>query len=178
MADRTTTAVRHWNRRTDREAKPHAGFRKPIRPSDLAGLVLGLARNLSPEEMAAQVAVLRRAVATLGDASLDAFMVDRVGTMLESRSYGEKMKLGGAKTMDEMVDRFQQGLDELVRRGAQEGRATMLRRQVARKFGEGTADRVSEMFEALSGPEGVDRVTDALLECGTGDEFVERVRTA
>lgn len=70
--------------------------------------------------------------------------------------------------MDEMVDRFRQGLDELV----------MLRRQVARKFGEGTADRVSEMFEALSGPEGVDRVTDALLECGTGDEFVERVRTA
>ena len=145
---------------------------------DLAGLVLGLARNLSPEEMAAQVAVLRRAVATRGDASLDAFMVERVGTMLELRSYGEKMKLGGAKTMDEMVDRFQQGLDELVRRGAREGRATMLRRQVARKFGEGTADRVSEMFEALSVPEGVDRVTDALLECGTGDEFVERVRTA
>ena len=30
----------------------------------------------------------------------------------------------------------------------------------------------------LPGPEDIDRVTDALIECGTSEEFIERVRTA
>ena len=34
------------------------------------------------------------------------------------------------------------------------------------------------MTEGLPGPEGIDRLTDALFECGTGEEFIERVRAA
>lgn len=92
--------------------------------------------------------------------------------------------------MDEVVDRFQQGLNELVRKGAREGRregrrdgrrqgrAMVLRRQIARRFGEETAGQVSEVLEGLPGSDAIDRVTDALFECGTGEEFIERVRTA
>ena len=88
--------------------------------------------------------------------------------------------------MDEVVDRFQQGLNELVRKGAREGRrdgrrqgrAMVLRRQIARRFGEETAGKVSEVLEGLPGSDAIDRVTDALFECGTGEEFIERVRTA
>ena len=80
--------------------------------------------------------------------------------------------------MDETVDRFQQGLQELFERGAREGRATVLRRQIARRFGEDTAGRVSEVIEGLPGPDALDRVIDALFECGTGEEFVERLRMA
>ena len=157
---------------------------------DITALVLGLARNLSPEDMAAQVAALRLRVAERGDARLDAFMADRVRTMLESRDYTVELKLGGARTMDEMVDRFQRGLEELVQRGARQGRqqgrrqgllqgqAMLLRRQIARKFGEETAGQVAEMLKGLPGGDGIDKVTDALFECGTGDEFIERVRTA
>lgn len=54
----------------------------------------------------------------------------------------------------------------------------VLRRQIVRRFGEDTAGRVSDVLAGLPGPEGVDRVTDALFECGTGEEFIERVRTA
>ena len=79
-------------------------------------------------------------------------------------------------------DRFQQGLQELFERGAREGRregrATVLRRQIARRFGEETAGRVSEVLTGLRGPDALDRVIDALFECGTGEEFVERLRTA
>ena len=74
--------------------------------------------------------------------------------------------------MAEMVDRLQQGLDELV----QKGEARVLRRQATRRFGEGTAEQLSELLGELSSPEGIDRVTDALLECATGEEFIERVR--
>ena len=149
---------------------------------DMTALVLGLARSLSLEEMAAQVATLRLRVAERGDASLDAFMVERMDTMLRLRDYPEELKLGGAKTMTEMVERFHRSLDELVQRGARQGRRQgqkmVLRQQIARRFGEETAGQVSDVLEELPGPEGIDRVTDALIECGTGEEFIERVRTA
>ena len=141
---------------------------------DTTALVLGLARSLSFEEMAAQVAALRLRVVERGDASLDAFMVERMGTMLRLRNYPEELKLGGAKTMTEMAERFHRSLDELVQRGARQS----LQRLIARRFGEETAGQVSEVLEGLPGPEDIDRVTDAVIECGTGEEFIERVRTA
>ena len=155
---------------------------------DLTALVLGLARNLSPEDMAAQLSALWRAVETNGDPGLDGFMVQTLATRLELRNYPERLMKGGAKTMAEVVDRFQQGMDELVQRGVrlgieqgaqqgrQQGQALVLRRQIERKFGEETAGRVSGLLGKLTSPEGIDRVTDGLLECATGEEFIERVR--
>ena len=158
--------------------------------NDVTALVLGLARSLSPVEMAAQVTALRLMVEAHGDPNLDAFMGERMDTMLELRDYPEELQLGGAKTMTEMVERFHRGLDELVQRGARQGRqqgrrqgrrqgqAMVLRRQIARRFGEDTARQVSDVIKELPSGEGIDRVTDALFECGTGEEFIERVRTA
>ena len=149
---------------------------------DLAALLLGLARNLPPEEMAAQAAALRLKLAELGNPRLDAVLAEKVRTMLGLRGYTGILKLEGAETMEETVDRFQQGLQDLVQRGAREGRREgqkiVLRRQVARRFGEETAGRVSEVLEGLPGTDAIDMVTDALFECGTGEEFVERLRTA
>ena len=62
-------------------------------------------------------------------------MVERLETLLELRDYTEALELGGAKTMDELTERFQRGLEELVQRG----RTQVPRRQIARKFGEETA---------------------------------------
>lgn len=129
--------------------KKEEGFAQPR--NDITTLVLGLARNLSPEEMAMQVAALRRRVAERGDARLGAFLADRVMTMLELRGYTQKLQLGGATTMNELDDRFQRGLDELVQRGARQGRqqgqVMVLRRQITRRFGEETAGQVSEVLE-------------------------------
>ena len=88
--------------------------------------------------------------------------------------------------MAEMVDRFQRSLDELVQKGlrqgiqqgARQGQALVLRRQAARKFGEETAGQLSKLLDELTGLDSIDRVTDALLECVTGEEFIERVRMA
>ena len=78
--------------------------------------------------------------------------------------------------MAEMVDRFQRSLDELVQKGARQGQALVLRRLIARKFGDDTAGQLSRLLDELTGMDSIDRVTDALLECGTGEEFIERVR--
>ena len=92
--------------------------------------------------------------------------------------------------MAEIADRFQQSLDELVqeagrrgiRRGARYGRQVgqvlLLRRQIARKFGDDTAGQLYGLLHDLTSLDNIDRVTDALIECGTGEEFIERVRTA
>ena len=73
-------------------------------------------------------------------------------------------------------------MEELVQKGArqgrQEGQVLVLRRQIARKFGDDTAGQLSELLDGLTGLERIDRVTDALLECGTGEEFIERMQMA
>ncbi len=159
---------------------------------DLTALVLGLARNLSPEEMAVQLSSLWRTIERHGDPGLAGLMGQSVDTMLELRDYPTRLMRAGAKTMAEEVDRFRQGMDELVQRGVrqgilqgaqqgrqqgrQQGQALLLRRQIERKFGEETATRATGLLGKLTSPEGIDRVTDALFECASGDEFIERVR--
>ena len=141
---------------------------------DITALVLGLARNLSPEEMAVQLSALWRTIERHEDPGLAGLMVRAVDTRLELRDYPARLTKGGAKTMAEVVDRFQQGMDELVQRG----RAQVLRRQVRRRFGEETAGKLSKLLDGLPDPDGIDRVTDALIESSTGEEFIERVRMA
>ena len=57
-----------------------------------------------------------------------------------------------------------------------QGEAGLLRWQIAHRFGEDTAERLANQLDRLCGPEGIAKVTDALFECATGDEFIERVR--
>ena len=103
------------------------------------------------------------------DPDLAGLMGQSVDTVLD---YPARLLKGGAKTMAEVVDRFRQGMDELV----QKGEARVLRRQVTHRFGEETAGRLSRLLDGPPAPEDIDKVTDALVECTTGDEFIERVR--
>ena len=98
--------------------------------------------------------------------------------MLELGGYTEGLTQLREKTMAELVDRFQRSLDELVQEGRHEGQVLLLRRQIARKFGDDTAGQLSELLDDLTGIDNIDRVTDALLECGTGEEFIDQVRMA
>ena len=94
------------------------------------------------------------------------------------RDYPEELKPGGAETITELVDRVHRSLDDLVEEGMRQGRTQILRQLTARRFGEKTAGRFSMLLEELTDSQGIDRVTDALIECGTGEEFIERIRTA
>ena len=74
------------------------------------------------------------------------------------------------------MGRFERSVDELFDRGAREGARRVLGQLATRRFGEETAGRLAGLLAELSEPEDIDRVSDALLECGTGEEFIERVR--
>ncbi len=145
---------------------------------DLAALVLGLARDLSAEDMAAQLSALRTAVEEYGDADLDAFLFEMMYTMLELRNYPEGLTQLRERTMAEMVDRYQRSLDKLVQKGARQGLVLVLRRIIAKKFGDDTAGQLSALLDDVSGSEDIDRVTDALIECATEQEFIERMQIA
>ena len=62
-----------------------------------------------------------------------------------------------------------------VERGRAETDARLLGRQAALKFGTDTAERLSDLLEGLTASEDLDRVSDWIIECATGDELLSRV---
>ena len=60
--------------------------------------------------------------------------------------------------------------------GRAEGRAEVMRRQAARKFDAMTANRLAEELERVHDPERVVEVGEWLIECGSGEELLDRVK--
>ncbi len=85
---------------------------------------------------------------------------------------------------------LQKGLEQGLEKGREEGRQRgreegleaglererrLMHRQVGRRFGAVTADRILPVLEGISDPEGIALVADAVIECRTAEEFIERV---
>ena len=71
-----------------------------------------------------------------------------------------------------------QGIEQGVAQGIERGRAEegmRLGRQVMLKFDAQTAERLSVLLEGMTVREDLDRVSDWIIECGTGEEFLTRV---
>ena len=67
-----------------------------------------------------------------------------------------------------------QGIEQGIERGrAEEG--MRLGRQVMLKFGAQTVEHLSGLLADLTAREDLDRVSDWIIECGTGEEFLTRV---
>ena len=49
-------------------------------------------------------------------------------------------------------------------------------RQVTRRFGPGTAEQLGTILDHISDPEDIAPIADAVIECETAEEFLERVR--
>ena len=144
-------------------------------PSDLPSMALGLARDGTPEEMRPHLRALRSATEACRDEGFDRFMAGCVRAMLVSRGFsGEQLE--EAMNMGKVMTAFERGLEEMVSRGRVEGRALMLRQMAARKFGSETADELSRLLARLPNPERFDQVASAILECGSSEEFIARVR--
>jgi len=138
-------------------------------------MALGLARERTLEEMRPQLGALRRATEACSDEDFDQFMGGCVRAMLVSRGFSAE-QLEEAMTMGSVMTAFERGMEELVSRGRVEGQARMLRQMAARKFGSETAEELSHLLARLSDPEHFDQAARAILECGSSEEFVARVR--
>ena len=72
---------------------------------------------------------------------------------------------------------IQQGVQQGLRQGVHQGQADLLRRQAERRFDAETAQRLSALLEGADADRLID-VGDWIVECGSGDELLERVRQA
>ncbi len=70
-----------------------------------------------------------------------------------------------------------QGLQQGVRQGVHQGQVDLLRRQAERRFDAETARRLSALLEDADADRLID-VGDWIVECGSGNELLERLRQA
>ena len=65
-----------------------------------------------------------------------------------------------------------EGREQGIRQGREQGQVTILRQQTDRKFGPKTAERVSRLLAGTTDPAHFIRVSAAILECDTAEEFL------
>ena len=82
--------------------------------------------------------------------------------------------------MEAVATTFRRSLEEIrlegIERGIERGRLSVLRELAARKFGSATAEELVRAIGDAPDPTRVARATEALLDCDTADDFVNRVR--
>ena len=71
---------------------------------------------------------------------------------------------------------LQKGIEKGIAEGIEMERQLM-HRQVSRRFGPGTAERLLPMLERITEPEAIVAVADAVVECENAEEFLRRVKT-
>ena len=70
---------------------------------------------------------------------------------------------------------LQKGIEKGLEKGIERERE-LVHRQVTRRFGPGTAERLLPVLERISEQEDIARVADAVVECESAEEFLRRVR--
>ena len=74
---------------------------------------------------------------------------------------------------------LERGLREGLKQGIERGRAeerTLLCHMAARKFGAETAEALSRLLDGVTDPDRLTEVGDWIIECGTGEDLLERAR--
>ena len=171
--------------RHDNAAALLAALENPS-PSRLAGQVAALHRRLRARELAplrevmllwAQQAAKRRIDLNLGirdmeemdrlheSGDLEAFFAARV------RAWQDEYRAEGR------AQGIEQGIKQGIERGIEQGIATerdLLRRQAARKFGAGTAERLAGLLAPIGDTRRLAEVGDWIIDCTTGDDLIAR----
>ena len=185
------TRLRYLFRDSAPEAYKVVTRRPPDAPPptrlDLPRMVLGLVGVTTALAMRDQLLVLRRVVDECEDEDFDRFLTRAVKAMLRSKGMSSE-QLEEARTMHTAATAFQRGLDEIrreereqgIRQGREQGmelgRVSVLQQLAARKFGSAVAEELARELEGTPDPRRVARATEALLDCDTADDFVNRVR--
>ena len=154
-----------------------------VRKQDLPQVVMGFSGVTTAVQMRPALTVLRELVEACGDGDFDRFMAWWVKAMLRSKGFSNQ-QLEEAMTMGTVVTEFQRSLDEIRQEGIEQGReqgieqgqVAVLVQQIARKFGEGTAEEVRRLIVGRPGRDRIAWVAAAILDCDTPEEFLVRVR--
>ena len=145
---------------------------------ELAGSLADRPEAIEAPELAGAFAawimhVLTQRFGTAGRELQRRLMTEKGGTMStlieRARKWGEER--------DQLW--LQKGIERGIKRERQasiQRERELVHRQASRRFGPGTAERLMPVLERISDPEGIALVADAVVECETAEEFLERVR--
>jgi len=91
----------------------------------------------------------------------------RMTTLIErARQWGEELNQHW----------LEKGIEEGLERGRLEGERALVYRLVTRRFGPGATEQLVPVLDAITDPELIAGVADAVVECRTEEEFVGRAR--
>ena len=150
---------------------------------DLPRMMVGLVRIPTAQRMRSELEVLQQLVRDCRDEEFDRLLTGAVKAMLRSKGMSSDL-LKEANTMEAVATTFRRSLEEIrlegieegVERGIERGRLSVLRELATRKFGSATAEELVRAIGDAPDPTRVARATEALLDCDTADDFVNRVR--
>ena len=74
--------------------------------------------------------------------------------------------------MGTVVTEFQRSLDDI----RWQGQVTILQQLAARKFGPEIGEKLARLLARNQGPEHIDQVATAILECDAASDLLERAR--
>ena len=103
----------------------------------------------------------------------------RMTTLIErARQWGEELNQHWLeKGIEEGIEKgIEKGIEEGLERGRAEGERALVYRLVARRFGPGAAEQLVPVLDAITDPELIAGVADAVVECRTAAEFIGRVK--
>ena len=95
----------------------------------------------------------------------------------------ERAREWGKEYDRQWKERLEKGVERGIARGiARERQASIQRdcelvlRQITRRFGPGPAEQLGTILDHISDPEDIAPIADAVIECETAEEFLDRVR--
>ncbi|MXX56072.1 MAG: hypothetical protein F4Z44_09870 [Gemmatimonadetes bacterium] len=162
------------------------GGTSPLPDDNLVGELVRLVRARREDEAIQVLNRLRDRVADNEGGALDRALAARVRSLALDLQGDRAAHLGAARTMKEVMEMikptghwasywYEDGEEKGRSEGIEEGRLTLLRQQINRKFG---ADTVRELFDAPDLPlnrERVDTLANAVVDCDTAEELLARV---
>lgn len=158
--------------------RPEAADSDSASAEDVPAMVLGLlVPGQTPAELRRRLDALERALKPVTDPRPRERIARQLRFVLDSMYDHPLLKEPGP--MATMLEVFTEARDaERIRdrrEGRLEGQARTIVRLVTQRFGNRTARRLTRLLTAVTDPEHMDGVAEAVIDCGAGGEFLARV---
>ena len=91
----------------------------------------------------------------------------------------ERAREWGKEYDRQWMEKLEKGVARGIARERQasiERERELVHRMVTRKFGPGTSEQLRAILDHISDPDDIAPIADAVIECETAEEFLERVR--
>ena len=161
-------------------------------PDNVLAMIAKFEQAQSPEEVDELVALLADWLERVGEPNL----VERFRawiTLVVAQRFGSaglelelKLRKEEEGKMTTLIERsrkwgeelnrqwLEKGITQGIERGRVEGERELVQRLAVRRFGQDSAEQLVPVLEAISDPERIAAVADAVLECETAEEFMAR----